>query len=50
MPFNHALKRGSGYFAMGASINTKEEVSVFVLEEGKEKRRKFTIGCCFSPV
>lgn len=39
-PLTTPSKGGPGYFAMGASINTKEEVSVFVLEEGKEKKKK----------
>lgn len=39
-PLTTPSKGGPGYFAMGASIKTKEEVSVFVLEEGKEKKKK----------
>lgn len=39
-PLTTPSKGGPGYFAMGASINTKEEVSVFVLEEGKEKKEE----------
>ena len=39
-PLTTPSKGGPGSFAMGASINTKEEVSFFVLEEGKEKKKK----------
>lgn len=49
-PLITSSKGGPVYFAMGASINTKEDLSVFAWRREKRKEGKFDIACCFSPI